>query len=66
VTDPASIHRAGTRVMSVVLVVLGIMLVVGAVVQGGGPLSIGVLFGVLLAGAGIARLWLERQQREGG
>lgn len=63
--DPASIHRAGTRVMSVVLVVLGVVLVVSAIAQGGGPLSIGVLFGVLLAGAGAARLWLERQ-REGG
>lgn len=63
--DPASIHRASTRVMSVVLVVLGVVLVVSAIAQGGGPLSIGVLFGVLLAGAGAARLWLERQ-REGG
>lgn len=62
--DPSSIHRAGTRVMSVVLVVLGIVLVGSAVSQGGGPLSIGVLFGVLLAGAGIARLWLERQRED--
>lgn len=51
--------------MSVILVVLGVALVVSAVAQGGGPLSIGVLFGVLLGGAGVARLWLERQRERG-
>jgi hypothetical protein len=60
VPDPASVHRAGTRAMSVVLVVLGTALVVSAVARGGGPLTIGVLFGLLLGGAGAARLWLER------
>ncbi|MGK2936900.1 MAG: hypothetical protein ACSLFR_03705 [Solirubrobacteraceae bacterium] len=58
--DPASVHRAGTRVMSVLLVLLGIALLVNTIVRGGGPFSIGVLFGILLGGAGVARLWLDR------
>ncbi len=63
--DPASVHRAGTRVMSVVLVLLGVALLVSTIVRGGGPFSVGVLFGLLLGGAGIARLWLDRQQGRG-
>ena len=62
--DPASVHRAGTRVLSVLLVVLGLALLVSTIVRGGGPFSVGVLFGLLLGGAGIERLWLDRQ-REG-
>lgn len=63
--DPASVHRAGTRVMSVLLVLLGVALLVSTVARGGGPLSVGVLFGVLLGGAGAARLWLERARERG-
>lgn len=63
--DPASIHHAGTRVLSVVLVLLGVALLVSTLARGGGPLSVGVLFGVVLGGAGVARLWLERaRERE--
>jgi len=51
VPDPASVHRAGTRVMSVVLVLLGVALLVSTVARGGGPFSVGVLFGLLLGGA---------------
>ena len=63
--DPASVHRAGTRVLSVLLVVLGLALLVSTIVRGGGPFSVGVLFGLLLGGAGIARLWLERTREHG-
>lgn len=58
--DPASVHRASTRIMSTILVVLGVVLIVSTLAQGGGPLSVGVVFGLLLGGAGAARLWLER------
>ncbi len=60
VPDPASVHRASTRIMSTILVVLGVVLIVSTLAQGGGPLSVGVVFGLLLGGAGAARLWLER------
>lgn len=51
--------------MSVILVVLGVALLVSTIVRGGGPFAVGVLFGALLGGAGIARLWLERTRERG-
>ena len=43
-----SLHRASTLVLSTVMVLIGIALVVVTLVKGGGPLSRGVLFGVLV------------------
>jgi hypothetical protein len=53
-----SIHRASTRALSVVLVVLGAVMLVLTVVRGGGPLAIGVLLGLLFVLAGGGRLYL--------
>jgi hypothetical protein len=44
---------------------LGAALVVSALAQGGGPLSTGVVFGLLLAAAGAGRFLLTRGDREG-
>jgi hypothetical protein len=52
-------------VLSVVMMLLGAVLVVSAVARGGGPLATGVVFGLLLGGAGIARLLAERRERGG-
>ncbi len=57
-------HRGATRVLSVVMVLIGVALVVSALAQGGGPLSTGVVFGLLLAGAGAGRFLLARGERE--
>lgn len=62
---PADLHRRATRALSVVMVLLGLALVVSALARGGGPLSTGVVFGLLLGGAGLARLRLERRREEG-
>jgi hypothetical protein len=51
------------RVMPVVTLVLGIAIVVRTLVAGGGPTSIGLLFGVLLAVAGGLRTWAEHRRR---
>jgi hypothetical protein len=53
-------YLASTRLLSAVLLVLGLALIVSAVVHGGGPLAVGVVLGVLLAALGVARLWLAR------
>jgi hypothetical protein len=53
-------YLASTRLLSAVLLVLGLALIVSAVVRGGGPLAVGVVLGVLLAALGAARLWLAR------
>ena len=59
--DPQKLHHGATRLTSVLLVVLGLMLVVSTLARGGGPLAVGLLLGVLLAGAGGARLYLSRE-----
>jgi hypothetical protein len=53
-------YLASTRLLSVVLLVLGLALIVSAIVRGGGPLAVGVVLGILLAALGAARLWLAR------
>ena len=56
--NPRELHRAGTTVTSVLLVVLGVAILVTTVVNGGGVLALGVLLGVLFVGAGAGRLWM--------
>lgn len=59
-------YTASTRVMSVVLFALGIAMVVVTLAQGGGPLALGVILGVMLAALGAGRLWLGRHGLPGG
>jgi hypothetical protein len=54
-------HAHATRVLSSLLVVIGIALVVRALAAGGGPAAIGVLLGVLFVAAGAGRLWVARK-----
>jgi hypothetical protein len=63
VPDPRKLHRATTRVTSAVMVLIGVALLVVTLVNGGGPLAIGVLMGVLFVAAGGARLYLDRDPR---
>jgi hypothetical protein len=44
--------------MSTAMVLIGVALLVSTLARGGGPLAIGVLFGVLFVAAGVARLYL--------
>ena len=53
-------HRQSTRVLAALLVLLGMAMVVSTVVQGGGPLSLGIVLGVPLALLGLGRLYLAR------
>jgi hypothetical protein len=47
-----------TRVLAVLLMLIGVAMVVSALVRGGGALAFGVVFGLALAAAGAGRLWL--------
>jgi hypothetical protein len=58
--DPRQVHRASTRVLSSLMVLVGLGLVVSTLVRGGGPLAVGLVVGVLFVGVGAGRLWLER------
>ena len=57
---PRQVHRGATRALSTAMVLIGVALLVTTVARGGGPLAIGVLFGVLFVAAGVARLYLAR------
>jgi dipeptide/tripeptide permease len=68
----APVHRAyrqSIRAFSVLLVLVGIAMVVSAVARGGGPLSVGVVLGLVLTLLGGGRLILAREgaaPRSGG
>jgi hypothetical protein len=58
-----SVQRAyllSTRVLSALLVLVGIAMVVSALARGGGALAVGVVLGTLLALLGAGRLLLGR------
>ena len=55
---PRDLHRTSTRILSTVLLVLGVAMIVVTVGAGGGPLATGVLLGVLFMAAGAGRLWV--------
>jgi hypothetical protein len=52
------IGAAGTRAMSVVILLLGVAIVVRTVAAGGGGATVGVAIGVIFVAIGTARLYL--------
>jgi hypothetical protein len=56
-------YRQSTRIFGVLMVLLGTTMAVAAVARGGGPLSYGVVIGVLFATLGAARLYLAAAPR---
>jgi hypothetical protein len=57
---PRDLHRGATRVMSVVMFVLGVAILVSTIARGGGPIAVGILLGVMFLAAGAGRLLVER------
>ncbi len=51
-----------TTVLSLAMVGLGIAMLAITLSRGGGPLAIGILFGVLFILAGGVRLWAQRHR----
>ena len=49
-----------TRVLSGLLVLVGLAMIVSALARGGGALALGVVLGTMLALLGAGRLWLAR------
>jgi hypothetical protein len=47
-----------TRVMSTLMIVVGVALLVRTLAAGGGPAASGVVLGVLFVAAGVGRLYL--------
>ena len=50
------------RILSAILVLLGVAIVVRTLTAGGGPLAFGLLMGLLFIVAGALRLMLERRR----
>lgn len=53
------LRSSSTRVMSILMVAIGIGLVVRTLAAGGGAIAVGVVLGVLFILAGAARLYLQ-------
>ena len=53
-------YLLSTRLLSAVILAVGLAMVVLSLARGGGALAVGVVFGVLFALLGAGRLWLSR------
>jgi hypothetical protein len=53
-------YLASTRLLSAVLLLVGVAMVASTIARGGGALAVGVLLGAMLVVVGAARLWLAR------
>jgi hypothetical protein len=51
------VHRRGTQVLSVAMLVIGVALIVRGATAGG---NVGLIFGALFIAAGLGRLWVAR------
>jgi hypothetical protein len=59
-------YGVSTRVLSALLLVVGVAMVVSALARGGGALALGVVLGTMLALLGAGRLWLASARGGGG
>jgi hypothetical protein len=57
--EPRHLRRSYTRVMSILMIVIGLVLLARTITAGGGPATVGVLLGVLFVAAGAGRLYLQ-------
>lgn len=53
------LHSSSTRVLSIVMILIGIALIARTLLAGGGVLATGIVLGVLFVLAGLARLYLQ-------
>jgi multisubunit Na+/H+ antiporter MnhB subunit len=60
--EPRQLHRHSTRLMSLAMIVIGVVLLVRTLTAGGGALAVGVVLGILFVAAGAARLYLLARQ----
>jgi hypothetical protein len=55
--SPERIYRGSVRAFSIVFLAIGLLLLTVTLVNGGGPLSVGVLMGLAFVAVGVGRLW---------
>jgi len=62
VTRPRRLHRSGTVLLSLAMLVIGVALIVQTVAGSGSGAPVRVILGVLFVAAGAGRLWLESRR----
>ena len=53
-------YVGSTRVLSALLILIGLAMIVSTLARGGGFLSLGLVLGISFAALGVGRLWLAR------
>jgi hypothetical protein len=57
--SPDEGYQLAVRIFSVIIIGFGLLMLVLTVARGGGPLAVGVLFGLLFIALGAGRLYLS-------
>jgi energy-converting hydrogenase Eha subunit G len=60
-SERREIRRASTRVLSIIMIVIGVALIARTLAAGGGVAATGIVLGVLFVLAGAGRLYLQRR-----
>ena len=55
-------HQPSIRILSLIMIVIGVVLIVRTLIAGGGGLAVGVVLGVLFIAAGAARIYLQTRR----
>lgn len=56
-------HDYATHFLSGLMIVIGIAMLISTLARGGGPISFGVVLGLLFIAAGAGRLYVQRKIR---
>jgi hypothetical protein len=56
---PEEGYQLAVRIFSVTIIGFGVAILIVTLARGGGPLAVGVLFGLLFIALGSGRLWLS-------
>jgi hypothetical protein len=59
--SPDEGYQLAVRIFSVTIIGFGVVILIVTLVRGGGPLAVGVLFGLLFIALGSGRLYLSRR-----
>jgi uncharacterized membrane protein HdeD (DUF308 family) len=54
--------RGATRLLSALMIVIGVAMIVRTVAAGGGAIALGLLLGILFIAAGAGRIYVERHR----
>jgi hypothetical protein len=64
-SSPERIYHGSVKVLSFVFIGLGVAILGSTLARGGGPLSLGVLLGIIFIGVGCGRLYVASRTRSG-